>query len=532
MPVPGSGELSLLKIAKEKVHDDYTSGSSITGAISLTDVSTSGNSNGSGESFDITNTESPNFPDGNVSHGMTEFYAYDHTHTPVACNQAMDVVFVIDYTGSMADEFTASSTGLQAQVTNITNKIVSRSGGDYRLTMVLVDAKSGSSTSGLNYSSSSTYTSLPSANKHVQQIGSGTPSRHIHSTALVKFASTNNTNFANKLNLLAAGDNNSGNMQIGSGQNTIGWEVALDQILNNNFAGTFRSGVNRMIIFVTDTSPEGTATGQFTGAEETTLMGSLSNTAVANNTSISIIGPINNQNSNDGTTNTHTIYNGYADNTGGLTDFTSPLDSADIVTFIENICDDVETNFATVVTVAESSITSSGFTMNGNITAQGGSSITTRGFVRAQLPTNLYIGESGVTNTTAGSGTGTFSSAVTGLSANTTYYYRAYAINSTGTSYGAVETATTASVSLTSFSASTSQTFSGVCSASANQTYYHNGSLARPVVNDNVYTTNGTSNPLGAGYYRFDNLVNQFFRVVGVAGQVSQVDDCGELGGP
>ena len=60
--------------------------------------------------------------------------------------------------------------------------------------------------------------------------------------------------------------------------------------------------------------------------------------------------------------------------------------------------------------------------MNGNITAQGGSSVTTRGFVRAQLPSNLYIGESGVTNTTAGSGTGTFSSAVTGLSANTTYY--------------------------------------------------------------------------------------------------------------
>ena len=42
-----------------------------------------------------------NFPDGNVSHGMTEFYSYDHTHTPVACNQAMDVVFLIDYTGSM-----------------------------------------------------------------------------------------------------------------------------------------------------------------------------------------------------------------------------------------------------------------------------------------------------------------------------------------------------------------------------------------------------------------------------------------------
>ena len=38
------------------------------------------------------------------SHGMAEFYSYDHTHTPVACNQAMDVVFLIDYTGSMTTD--------------------------------------------------------------------------------------------------------------------------------------------------------------------------------------------------------------------------------------------------------------------------------------------------------------------------------------------------------------------------------------------------------------------------------------------
>ena len=85
---------------------------------------------------------------------------------------------------------------------------------------------------------------------------------------------------------------------------------------------------------------------------------------------------------------------------------------------------------------------------------------------------------------------------------------------------------------LTSFSASTSQTFSGVCSASANQTYYHNGSLARPLANDNVYTNSSGTTPLSAGYYRLDDLANQFFRITGVAGQVASVDDCSELGGP
>ena len=516
MPVPGRGELSLLKIAKEKVHDDYTSGSSITGAISLTDVSTSGNSNGSGESFDITNTESPNFPDGNVSHGMTEFYSYDHTHTPVACNQAMDVVFLIDYTGSMTTDMET----LKSNVSTITNKVVSRSGGDYRLAAVLIDQDSGTPS---YWSNNTVVANLNSSYKY--------NSGNIYLAAMVPFASVNKSDFDTKIGYLNQSTNDATNMMIGTGG---GFpepnDTAIDRVINHDLAGAFRSGVNKFIILLTDNEPDGDGDDTFNGAEEYNKMGTLSNNAVANNISISILGSISNDTSSDGDHTTHTIYQAYADNTGGS--FDSSADPTDITTEIDNICNDVEANFATVVTVAESSITSSGFTMNGNITAQGGSSVTTRGFVRAQLPSNLYIGESGVTNTTAGSGTGTFSSAVTGLSANTTYYYRAYAINSTGTSYGAVETATTASVSLTSFSASTSQTFSGVCSASANQTYYHNGSLARPVVNDNVYTTNGTSNPLGAGYYRFDNLVNQFFRVVGVAGQVSQVDDCGELGGP
>jgi hypothetical protein len=38
---------------------------------------------------------------------------------------------------------------------------------------------------------------------------------------------------------------------------------------------------------------------------------------------------------------------------------------------------------------------------------------------------------------TDGSGTGTFTSNITGLSANNTYYVRAYATNSVGTGYGA-----------------------------------------------------------------------------------------------
>ena len=512
MAVPGSGEITLSKIAKEFVHDDYNNSSSPPGEISLQKLST----HAADGSFDATNLESPNHPDGNASHGMSEFYSYDHDYVPVPCNKAMDVVLVIDYTSSMTNEFNTSSTGLKAQVTNITNKVAERSSGDYRLAMVLVDAINGSNTNQLTYSTSSTYSGLPSANKHQQQIVSG---RNVHSTAVVKFANANNTDFAAKLNLLAAANNNSGNMTIGSGQSTIGWEVALNQILSNNFAGTFRSNVNRMIIFVTDTNPEGTSGSGFNGAEETTLMGSLSNTAVSNNTSISIIGPVGNNNSSDGTTTTHTIYNGYANNTGGLTDFSNPLDSADIVTFINNICNTVENNFATVVTNTESAVTSSSFTMNGNVTAQGGSTVTARGFVRSTSSISLFIGASGVTNTTAGSGTGTFGAGVTSLSGGTTHYYKAYATNSTGTSYGDTEAVTTNS--LTSFSSTLDGRTTDVCGFSTNQTFYHDGSGTYPVVNDVVYSNSGGTNFAVPGFRKHGGGSKYRVDSNGVVGQVS-----------
>ena len=309
-------------------------------------------------------------------------------------------------------------------------------------------------------------------------------------------------------------------MELGSGQSTVGWEVALNQILNNNFAGTFRSNVNRMIIFVTDTSPEGTSSGGFNGAEETTLMGSLSNTAVSNNTTISIIkSGTTNPTSSDGTTTAQAIYSGYANNTGGLTNFSSILNSANIVTFINNICNTIENNFATVVTNTESAVTNSSFTMNGNVTAQGGSTVTARGFVRSTSSISLFIGASGVTNTTAGSGTGTFGAGVTSLSGGTTHYYKAYATNSTGTSYGDTEAVTTNS--LTSFSSTLDGRTTDVCFFSTNQTFYHDGSGTYPVVNDVVYSNSGGTNFATPGFRKHGGGSKYRVDSNGVVGQVS-----------
>jgi len=77
-------------------------------------------------------------------------------------------------------------------------------------------------------------------------------------------------------------------------------------------------------------------------------------------------------------------------------------------------------------------ITSISANCGGNISSDGGSSVTTRGvcWSTEQTPTK--------TNnvTIDGTGTGDFSSMVEGLTALTTYYIRAYATNNVGTAYG------------------------------------------------------------------------------------------------
>ncbi len=98
---------------------------------------------------------------------------------------------------------------------------------------------------------------------------------------------------------------------------------------------------------------------------------------------------------------------------------------------------------ATLTTTVVTGITSSGATSGGAVTADGGSAVKTRGVVwsTASAPSvNL------TTKTTDGSGTGTFTSAITGLSPNTTYFVRAYATNDAGTAYGNEVTFTTPSL--------------------------------------------------------------------------------------
>jgi uncharacterized protein (TIGR02145 family) len=71
-------------------------------------------------------------------------------------------------------------------------------------------------------------------------------------------------------------------------------------------------------------------------------------------------------------------------------------------------------------------------TSGGNVLNDGGAAVSARGVCWNTL-TNPTIANSKTTNNI---GTGTFASSLTGLTANTTYYARAYATNSLGTAYG------------------------------------------------------------------------------------------------
>lgn len=97
-----------------------------------------------------------------------------------------------------------------------------------------------------------------------------------------------------------------------------------------------------------------------------------------------------------------------------------------------------ETTFTTndgmpqVTTGTVSNITATTAVCSGNVTSDGGVTVTAKGFCwsTAQYPTITG------SHSNDGSGTGSFNGSLTNLQIGTTYYVRAYATNSTGTSYG------------------------------------------------------------------------------------------------
>jgi len=95
--------------------------------------------------------------------------------------------------------------------------------------------------------------------------------------------------------------------------------------------------------------------------------------------------------------------------------------------------------FATLTTNVATSVTNIAAISGGNISSDGGTPVTARGICWSTSP-NPTVANSTTSN---GAGTGIFSSNISDLLGSTTYYVRAYAVNTTGVSYGNQITFTT-----------------------------------------------------------------------------------------
>lgn len=162
-------------------------------------------------------------------------------------------------------------------------------------------------------------------------------------------------------------------------------------------------------------------------------------------------------------------------------------------------------DLAQVTTGAISNLTTTSVTIAGNVTFDGNTSVTGRGVVLATThnPTIMDIMKP------EGSGTGSFSANLSGLSPNTTYYARAYATNSQGIAYGLeVEfttylnpTVTTGSASnVTSVTASIAGEIGNVGSPAITEKGVAYGTSQNPTTSGSKMTiSNGTS-----GAFSFD----------------------------
>ena len=90
-------------------------------------------------------------------------------------------------------------------------------------------------------------------------------------------------------------------------------------------------------------------------------------------------------------------------------------------------------NLPTLNTLNTTQITSTSITIQGNISSEGGSQVTQKGFCWSITP-NPIINSTYVSNN--GGGSGVFNFQINNLTPATTYYIKSYATNASGTSYG------------------------------------------------------------------------------------------------
>ena len=162
-----------------------------------------------------------------------------------------------------------------------------------------------------------------------------------------------------------------------------------------------------------------------------------------------------------------------------------------------------ELAFTLLPTISTSTISNIGYTSatcGGTISAGGNATVTARGVCWS---TNSNPNVALNTKTVDGTGMGSFTSSITGLTENTTYYVRSYATNAIGTAYGNEVVFTSLSLSVPTISTSTisnigytSATCGGTIGADGNATITARGvcwsTSSNPTIALSTKTVDGT----------------------------------------
>lgn len=237
----------------------------------------------------------------------------DSPGNPVLTQKGIDIVFVIDYTSSMGGIIE----NVKTNISNIVSLISSKSNINYRLGLVLFDEYTA-----FDYGqakgclSSNDYISLPSSQKYVNN-SAALGGRVQVITAMEMMQTNNNLSFITQLNKI-----NKSTFVLGYG---VGGpepgDIALDKTYNN-FAGTWRDNVAKMVVLITDATPSGI--DDTTTVTDTTFMTSLTQQYYNKNIRVLLLTTDNIKN------NTEQSYVNMAVKTGGSV--STPITNVSLVT--------------------------------------------------------------------------------------------------------------------------------------------------------------------------------------------------------
>lgn len=260
----------------------------------------------------------------------------------VSCAEGMDVIFLLDFSGSM-DDIIAS---LKTEIANIVQTIITESNNDYRLGMMLFDEYE--TNVAVGYTSVTRYTDLPAdRRRRIEGDGGVNGPIYMYITGLVEMAANNESDFTAALNDL---DTANFPMQSGTGApepGDVGFEYLLggDNILSSPdqpdplpsplpgpMVGAFRDGVTKLVILISDAAPGG-------GNEsyDSTTITSLTNskdTCVSEGIQVFYF----DVNSSSVVRNPNEGYRILSDNTEGLFSQSPTADASEVITGIEDIC--------------------------------------------------------------------------------------------------------------------------------------------------------------------------------------------------